>query len=65
MSQIHSPKIPTPNQILKAFNERVDLLMNEIRKIYDTNDDPQMISVKTTRLIQKWFKHGGKLPKSL
>ena len=55
--------IPTQKQIMDAFNQRVDVLIKEIRRVTDENTDPQMVSIKTKRLIDKWFKHGGKIPR--
>ena len=57
----YQPDIPPQKLIMEAFNQRVDVLIKEIRRVNDENTDPQMISIKTKRLIDKWFKHGGKI----
>ena len=59
----YQPDIPPQKLIMEAFNQRIDVLINEIRRVNDENTDPQMVSIKTKRLIDKWFKHGGKIPR--
>jgi len=51
------------NQVLDTFNHCVDDLIAEIRRINIENPDPLMAENKTKRVIQKWFKHGGRLPR--
>lgn len=51
----------TQKHVMDSFNHYVDDLISRIRKINEENDDPEMIAVKTKRLIQKWFQHSGKL----
>ena len=51
------------NQVLDTFNSCVDVLIAEIRKINIENQDREMAELKTKRMIQKWFKHGGRIPR--
>ena len=51
----------TQKRILESFNHYVDDLITHIRQITDENPDPQMAANKTKRIIDKWFKHGGKI----
>jgi len=51
------------NQVLDTFNHCVDDLIAEIRRINTENPDPLMAENKTKRVIQKWFKYGGRLPR--
>lgn len=46
---------------MESFNYYVDDLIKHIRKITDENPDPQMAANKTKRIIDKWFRSGGKL----
>ena len=51
------------NQVLDTFNSCVDTLIAEIRRINTENPDRLMAENKTKRVIQKWFKHCGRLPR--
>ena len=51
----------TQKQVLDSFNHYVDDLILHIRKITEENTDPEMISLKTKRIIEKWFRNAGKL----
>lgn len=46
---------------MASFNHYVDDLIIHIRKITEDNPDPEMAANKTKRLIDTWFKNGGKL----
>lgn len=51
----------TQKRILESFNHYVDDLISKIRLINEVNEDPEMIAIKTKRLIEKWFRNTGKL----
>lgn len=51
----------TQARILESFNHYVDDLITQIRIITKENPDPQMAANKTKRLIDKWFRSGGKI----
>lgn len=51
----------TQKRIMESFNHYVDDLIIAIRKITDENPDPQMAANKTKRIIDHWFKKGGRI----
>ena len=58
------PNIPKQKVVLDSFNKCVSDLIAEIRIISQQNShDEMMMSNKTKRAIDKWFRNGGKIKK--
>ena len=52
----------TQKDVLDGFAHCQSELFDEIRKITDENKgESLMIAIKTKRVIQRWFRNGGRL----